>query len=114
MRRRYLDFKESYHLLHDCGYKGGEKGSNVGTKFLPGIPSTSPENPAEYISTANIVGNTTIAQRKGEGSDVISNDTICGIDPIDIFCTKFTLVRSDSSHFLDFVEYRSEDISVII
>ena len=114
MQPRHLSSGQGYHLFHNCGHKGGKKRPNADSKFLSCIPSTSTKNSAEDVSTANVIGHATITQRKGEGSDVISDDTVRGVDTIGIFCTEFPLVWPDASQFLDLVEYRGEDVSVVI
>lgn len=106
--------KERYHLFHDRRDEGREERSNVDTKFLPRIPSTSAKNSAEDIPTANIVRDTTVAQREGKGSDVIGDNTIRGVNTICILCAEFSLIWPGTSQFLDFVEYWDEDVGVVI
>ena len=114
MKLRHTGSEEGYHLFHDRRHKGGEKRSDVNSEFLPRVSSASAKNSAEDIPTANVVGYTTIAQREGKGSDMISDDTIRGVNAVGILCTKFAPVRPDTGQFLDFVEYRDEDIGVVI
>ena len=45
---------------------------------------------------------------------MISDDTVRGVDTIGIFYTEFPLVWPDAGQFLDLVEYRGEDVSVVI
>ena len=45
---------------------------------------------------------------------MIGDDTVRGVDTIDILCTKFALIWPDTSQFVDFVEYWGKDISIVI
>ena len=101
-------------MFHNRRHKGGKKRPDIDPKFLPCVPSTAAKDSTEDISTANVVGHTAIAQRKGEGPDMISDDTVRGVDTIGILCTKSTLVRPDASQFPNLFEYRGEDVGVVI
>ena len=111
---RHPSSEWGYHLFHNRGHEGGKKRPDVYPEFLPRVPSTPAENSAEDVSTTNVVGNTAIAQRKGEGSDMVCDHAVRGVDTIGILLTKFTLVRPDTSQFLDPAEDWGEDVGIVI
>lgn len=104
----------THHLLHDNRYQGREEVSDVDAELLAGVACTTSKNSPKNVPSTNAIRNSTVAQGHGKRSDVISDNSVGGVDPICIFSTKFALVWSDLRQLLDLVEERGENIGVVV
>ena len=102
------------HLLHQRGEDSGEEGTNLGVEVLPGIASTSAENTANDVAAADVVGGSAVGNGEGEETDMVGNNTVGGINTIDVVLTVLVGIFPGTGDFLDLGEERSEDVGSVV
>ena len=102
------------HLLHQCGEDSGEEGANLSVEVLPGVASTSAENTANDVAAADVVGGSAIGNGEGKETDMVGNNTVGGVNAIDVVLTVLVGVIPGTGNLLDLGEERSEDIGSVV
>ncbi|KAH3672220.1 hypothetical protein WICPIJ_010072 [Wickerhamomyces pijperi] len=83
-------------------------------EVLSDVSGTSSQNTSQNVTSTFVVWNTTIGNGESQSSDVIGQDSVSGVDTVNIFSTKLTSVVSGAGDFLDSLEQRLENISVVV
>jgi hypothetical protein len=88
-------------LVYEGRSEGRKEFSEFVVEAFADISTASTEDAAEDVPSAVGAGNSTIRNGKCQRPDVISDDTVCSVDSIDICRTFSALIGSRTREFLN-------------
>jgi hypothetical protein len=87
-----LERENTHQALHNSRNKGREEGANLDVELAARVPNTSPEDSPQYVTTSIFVGHTTIRDGDSQGPDVIGDDSVSGVNSINVLVAQLASV----------------------
>ncbi|GKT91710.1 uncharacterised protein [Colletotrichum tofieldiae] len=102
------------HLVNKRRKNLGEEGTDLSVEVLASVANTTTQNSADDVSATVVVWNGTVGHGEGQKADVISNDTVSGVNAINVVSAVLVSVRPGAGDLLYSLEQRGEDIGSVV